>query len=416
MKKRLLLLTLLLSNLSIAYCQTWSQLISPTNSDIKSCSFVSENVGWMITENSIYKTVDGGITWMDQDKPNTTQNIALTLNKIHFVNINDGIIACTNNISGSYNPAEISSVLWTNDGGSTWEFKDLGAGNLFFNDAKLVNSNTAYAIGNGGLGRKTVDGGQTWTTFNYAGNPNSYAYSLAVIDNSTVGYAGADIGFISYGAFGKTIDGGGVWSISNVSGFQMRSLYFTDSLNGWIAGNGGVIRKTSDGGTSWLTANVTGTGSVLGIAFTDNQVGWAVNADGEIMNSTDGGSNWILQFNASFSLNSISFSNNVGFAVGNSGTLLKYSTPLSLNSISEKQGFKVYPNPTNDLANITLDNVSFENSSISIFNELGQAIKKVEIGSKQSIILSRDNMTPGIYFIQLNRGIKKFTPAKLIIN
>jgi photosystem II stability/assembly factor-like uncharacterized protein len=101
--------------------QNWTPLVSPSSLSILSCSFINENVGWVISGNSIHKTSDGGISWTAQAFPVMPNRF---FNSVHFINENVGIIACTQ-YSG-YNPDLISTTLWTNDGGLTWEYKDVG--------------------------------------------------------------------------------------------------------------------------------------------------------------------------------------------------------------------------------------------------------------------------------------------------
>lgn len=415
MKKNLLLLALVLSNLTIGYSQTWSQLVSPTTLDIVSCSFVNENVGWMVSQNSIYKTLDGGTSWIEQNAPSSPVNDIVTFNKIHFIDATNGIIACSNLLSAGYDPTHVSSVLWTTNGGETWVFKDLGNGTTFINDARLVNANTAFTIGNGGHGRKTVDAGATWTTFNYPTSPNSTASSIAAINENIVYFAGVEAGFFHYGSFGKTIDAGENWIVSNVSGNNMRTLYFTDALNGWIGGNGGVIKQTTDGGDFWSTSNTNVDSAITDIAFTNSLDGWAVTDDAKIIHSTDGGVNWSLAYTATMPIRSVSFANGIGFAVGDAGTLLKYSSTLGLPDTASTTGFSFYPNPTDNIINVLLDNVGQGSNTINIYNALGQIVKKVENITSQTTIINRENMPAGIYFIQLNQDNKKLASSKLVV-
>lgn len=39
--------------------------------------------------------------------------------------------------------------------------------------------------------------------------------------------------------------------IQSPSDITLHNIFFADSLNGWAAGDSGIVIKTSDGGSSW---------------------------------------------------------------------------------------------------------------------------------------------------------------------
>ena len=74
----------------------------------------------------------------------------------------------------------------------------------------------------------------------------------------------------------------------------------------------------------------------------------------------------------------------------------------------------VYPNPfSNETTLKTTHN--FENSTIIIYNLYGQQVKLIKNISGQSIILNRDNLSSGVYFIKLTQEDKVITTSKLLI-
>jgi photosystem II stability/assembly factor-like uncharacterized protein len=78
--------------------------------------------------------------------------------------------------------------------------------------------------------------------------------------------------------------------------------WFSDPLNGWLAGSGwsidgGILGRTRDGGRTWSfeTGIVPGTerGKGLGrVQFRDTLAGWATAAEGQVMLTADGGETW----------------------------------------------------------------------------------------------------------------------------
>ena len=81
----------------------------------------------------------------------------------------------------------------------------------------------------------------------------------------------------------------------------LRTLSFTDSLNGWVAGENGVIIHTTDGGLSWELQNSTLQTFITSIFFSDHLYGWALSVKDVfpfntiILKTNDGGVNWIAE-------------------------------------------------------------------------------------------------------------------------
>ena len=92
--------------------------------------------------------------------------------------------------------------------------------------------------------------------------------------------------------------------LRHVEDATLRSVYFIDNLEGWIAGDEGVILHTIDGGKRW-ERQVTGTrASLRSVQFLTPFVGWAVGREelpygmgsvGVILFTSDGGLEWKKQ-------------------------------------------------------------------------------------------------------------------------
>lgn len=89
------------------------------------------------------------------------------------------------------------------------------------------------------------------------------------------------------------------------------------------------------------------------------------------------------------------------------------------NSSRPESTYSIYPNPTNGLANITLDLSKDEFVSYSIFNILGKEVKKNDLGLLQSgeriYPVNLMNLDPGVYFLTLNITGKSYS-HKLILS
>jgi len=80
---------------------------------------------------------------------------------------------------------------------------------------------------------------------------------------------------------------------------NLRSVYFTDSLNGWIVGSSGVMLHTVNGGTNW-DIQISSTDETLTyVFFTDSIHGWIAGyipqgyiSYGILYRTLDGGNSW----------------------------------------------------------------------------------------------------------------------------
>jgi photosystem II stability/assembly factor-like uncharacterized protein len=107
---------------------------------------------------------------------------------------------------------------------------------------------------------------------------------------------------------------------------KLNSIVFTDSLNGWVSGDSGLIIHTANGGKDWETQFSNDSLNVVNIFFLNDQIGWgsAWSSFYEpygtfILTTTNGGMNWNskhLRIGEAF-VNSFYFLDTLtGFAVG----------------------------------------------------------------------------------------------------
>jgi hypothetical protein len=95
------------------------------------------------------------------------------------------------------------------------------------------------------------------------------------------------------------------------------------------------------------------------------------------------------------------------------------STPTDCNrlSISENEfnnSILYSPNPFNSELTITTTK-NLSNSSLKVYNSIGQPVKKVENVYGNKVILQRENLVSGIYFVQLFENDKMISSQKIII-
>lgn len=81
---------------------------------------------------------------------------------------------------------------------------------------------------------------------------------------------------------------------------------------------------------------------------------------------------------------------------------------------SEQNHLNIFPNPFSTCATLTSDKF-FQNATLIIYNSLGQAVKQIDNFTGQSIILYRNNLPKGLYFVRLIQDGKTFSTDKLVI-
>ena len=92
----------------------------------------------------------------------------------------------------------------------------------------------------------------------------------------------------------------GIWERTDVPTNKfLRSVAFTDSLNGWAAGDSGTIIHTNDGGKTWNLQDSKTQNEIRAIFFLNRNLGWASSLNYTIhpfgtvlLKTTDGGTSW----------------------------------------------------------------------------------------------------------------------------
>lgn len=191
------------------------------------------------------------------------------------------------------------------------------------NDVYFINSLEGWAVGVGGVILHTINGGNTWTDQNIAGQTRNDVEAVYFSDsnNGIIVTQGLDGGLIF-----KTTNGGTAWTQYPTTYLDIHDLHFISAAKGWTCGHRKQILNTADSGTTWLiqkAADRDGEELLEGIMFADENTGWAVGTSGNIWRCT-GGINWDQQTsNVAVTLNSVfARSSTIAYAVGASSTLL----------------------------------------------------------------------------------------------
>jgi photosystem II stability/assembly factor-like uncharacterized protein len=194
------------------------------------------------------------------------------------------------------------------------------------------NKATLIAAGTESTIVQSKDRGESWTIVH--SGTNAYLTDVCFVD-SLYGYA-AGSGYLL-----KTTDGGSTWMVVTQSvPYNPSFIHFIDRKIGFGVGSSSYIVKTTDGGKSWDVFNVGGITSLNFIAFADENHGFVVGNQrvivtprdtylkGVIYKTTNGGQSWVTMSLSGFSQRemwgSMYFVNSkVGFMCNGSGTIVQ---------------------------------------------------------------------------------------------
>jgi photosystem II stability/assembly factor-like uncharacterized protein len=138
-----------------------------------------------------------------------------------------------------------------------------------------------------------------------------------------------------------TFAGESQWNIQNSgSSSNLRSVFFLNSLTGFVGGSTGVILKTTNGGLNWSPLSSGLSVEINSIYFTGSNTGFACANGGNLIMTTNSGVNWSpVTSGVTDNLYAISFSGSAnGVCSGSGGTLL-YTSNGGFNWVIAANGF-----------------------------------------------------------------------------
>ena len=446
MKKGLILTILIISifNLIDSFAQgVWVKLESPTNVKLSKLHCIDSLTCWAAGDyGTIIHTSNGGLNWEVQNS-----KVLNPIQDIFFLNHNLGWAVSTrfDTIAGSY-------IIKTTNGGKVWEKEFFDVENKFFHTIYFLDSLNGWVAGGPSQSfYGTTDGGLTWNVPRF---DSSFYSSLPVMEivffSKQYGFAcGGRIDLM--GVIWRTTDSGLTWSTQAECCEPLRDLGFIDSLN--IIGVGGdfeygtSITRTTDGGENWIFELQDFLGTATGLSIRNKSEVWAcLGSEQKFIVSQDSGKTWdAINTYENSAIYDLVFTDSLhGFAVGDSGVILKYqyngpsdvkdnniNTPLTFNL------FQNYPNPFNPETKIRYEIPKvFTNTSsqaktgdkstlvtLKVYDVLGNEIITLVDEFKYPGIYEVDfntssakyNLTSGVYFYQLKMGMFADTKKMIIL-
>jgi len=232
----------------------------------------------------LMKTTDGGQNWTILpllDENNAPFYIS-TLQAIHFFDENTGVA------TGFMLTGNVELILRTTDGGLHWKMVHTQTGGSvpkFLTDFSFPTPEVGYACGNRGVILKTENAGVTWAPVQLPGS--SSTYNGIFFTDPINGYiAGA-------GKILRTVDGGATWTTQFFTGQNFNAIHFPTASTGYVVGESGILTSTN-GGTTW-TAPITqplNTSDLTDVFFQNASTGFTLDASGKVYKTQNGGQLW----------------------------------------------------------------------------------------------------------------------------
>jgi photosystem II stability/assembly factor-like uncharacterized protein len=230
MKKSILLAMIFWWVISISYSQSWRRIGSWGNdySDIK---WINNELGYVIGTNIFLKTIDGGLSWIEQAAPTPHAVV-----KMDFFDERNGTVL-----------TQAGTIYRTTNGGTSWEIRTLPRQERL-TGVRYISQNSILITGENGALFASTNGGQTWSMRETGTSANLRS---PFFTSSQMGYMATSAAYVL-----KTTNGGTTWQ-RLPTGFDvsLNDLYFVNDTVGYAVGNLGAIIKTENGGNSWKFIN-----------------------------------------------------------------------------------------------------------------------------------------------------------------
>lgn len=270
---------------------------------LNSVYFVNDSLGWTVGDAKILQTTDGGANWYSQAGGWFNYLRVWFSDASNGIAVGDTISRTTNGgenwsrRSGSglgyacsaqgfsILVGEYGQILRSQAGDTAWQSIQTGI-RAGLNAVTFADSLSGWAVGEGGMIMRSVNGGRSWDTCAMLDHWASFN-KVTATDSLHAWIAGY------YGALARTSDGGRTWTepADNLPTF-IEDLCWENSLSGWFVGEQGSIMKTTDGGDSWFAQTSNTSYYLNGIASAGNGRAYAVGDLGTILVTNDGGQTW----------------------------------------------------------------------------------------------------------------------------
>ncbi len=382
---RTFFLCILFSVIALTSNAQWTSLSAGATVDLNDCFFLNRDTGFIVGGyGKILKTTDGGLNWgqyVISGQP--------WLHAVFFTDDLTGYAVGGGSVGGG--------CYKTTDGGASWNEQTTNMTTTALFSVFFTDASTGYIAGGNGNIIKTINGGTNWILQQNGSAGELHGVSFA---DSNHGWA------VGNYVIRHTSNGGASWTTQQNSSCIFHSCVALDTSTCYVSGSGGIILKTNNGGQNWDTVATGTLSDITKIFFVDANTCYAVGGQGTILQSSDAGAHWNVQssglpFGILFSVYFPTPLN--GYIVGGSGIFLKTDnggiTTGIRESLLKTNDVKVWPNPADDLVDITVSE-SIADIQYTITDLMGRTVDAGSI-TQPSIQLNLSAMNNGLYLLKL---------------
>jgi|GEM_PF-1010670 len=264
--------------------EVWiNQYVSQNNvcPAIKDIHFLNEDIGYLARSNKLVsKTMDGGETWSVVMKD--TFSVFFSNESVHFINQDTGFVVGSAQVPGESGSKDV--IYKTTDGGQTWmeTLNQFGVKlfNVNFYDAEngiVSGADTTIAY--------TTDGGTSWKKSSTTGvkTAKPAIKGIAYISKSKVFAVGDKVIL-------NSTDGGVNWTDITfdeiiTKKINLTGIAFKDTVKGYMVGKN-YFYETTDGGNSWTNISnenvIPATGFLYGVTLCQRGYPWVSGGNSSI--------------------------------------------------------------------------------------------------------------------------------------
>ncbi|MBK5225613.1 MAG: hypothetical protein JJD96_03450 [Thermoleophilia bacterium] len=386
----------------VVYKITWSgsawaaaQQTGTGTQSLTGLYFANASNGFAVGGGRLWRTVNGGTTWLKNETPRPENFRAVTmtgntlvvtggtevfgeytgssviLKRTAATNWTDPINTVASGLSAAtstgttdqllavafpggsstgFAAGEAGGIVKTTDTGDNWSLTAGGNGKRF-TDSSFINGTTGWMVAIDGSVVKTTNAGSSWTSDASGIAAGTKLRGVSFLDISTgfaVGYSGLLGNGTNAGVAYKYVSG--TWSAMTVPAgvATLEAIHMTSATSGWAVGRApgdtgvgaGVALKTTDG-SNWVfdSSGIDGNIRLYGVDATSASNGWAV---GENLTS---GKAVVLKYTAgapgSWAVTEKTDSQgflSIDMVNGNTGYAVGYVSPSSTNPAYNQEG------------------------------------------------------------------------------
>jgi hypothetical protein len=203
----------------------------------------------------------------------------------------------------------------------------------------------------------------------------------------------------------KTVNYGANWTVLKVDSLDsFVNLQLSNQGYLYLLKKSGSISVSIDQGSTWTTLAQPPSDTYNSICFSNALTGLIGGSGGLLMKTVDGGISWIQETsNCVNTISRIYIYNQTGYFVDNTNRVYKSQHPVIIPENNNSRQTKIYPNPANDLLNLSLEDwKNSESVNLKLFTVLGSELVSKDISSADTQI-DLSNYPAGVYFLYINR-------------